>query len=1304
MLKTSLRLAWRGLNHLTRIALVGAVLLTLVFGALLLILRYWILPDIEHYHGLITVSASQSIGQPVSIGKIEGDWRGIRPHLLLTDVRILDKNKPGLTALALQHVDGVVSWRSLLQGEVRLYSLELDQPDLLVRRDAQGMLHIAGVALSDQSSGSNSLADWLLHQTYIVVRDARITWLDEQRASPPLVFNQLNLLIENSRRHHRFALRALPPTDLSAQLDVRGDFSGRSFEDLNAWRGQLYTQLDYADVAAWRTWLPLPAGFKRGKGALRGWLDVTDGKVSQVTADLALADVRTQLAEGLSPLDLRTLRGRIGWMESAQGTEVFTRQLSLQTDDVVLQPTDFYLRLAAASDIQPASGEVRANTLELAHLVRLTDSLPLSLELKKQLVDFAPQGTVSGLKAKWQRDAGKPVHYEVKAKFDQLSMKRVGKLPGFSGLSGELEGSETTGMLSLNAHKLTLDAPQIMPEPLAFDTLTAQGSWQAKPQGMEVKFSNVSAANADLAGTVYGSFQPLPNSPGLIDLNINLTRGAIAHADRYIPLDALGKETHAWLRSALIDGHSDDFHLRLHGDLNDFPFTENKKGIFQIQAHVRGGELEYDKAWPHIDNITGELLIQGKRLEVNAPSGMTMGVRLQKTSVVMEDMTSPDLMLQVRGEAAGETTHGLDFIQKSPVHGYIDGFTDKMTARGNGNLHVAANISLSGRKPVTVSGSYHFADNEINMGDGVPVLYSANGDLLFTESSMHTKNFSAQILGGLATLSMQSGANGIVQAKVHGRADMYSLHKYVSQPLLSRLHGGSDWDAEITLQKKMANVLVTSNLTGLASDLPAPFAKRGDEVVPLRFEMRSMVEKQDVISLQYGKLLNARLLRREEGGDMVVKRGTVNFGGIGKWLNRDGVWITGTVPLLSLEGWGGLASSIDGGAQHSSQSSSLGGGAFNIAGADLTIQKLNAYGLSMNGLHVNASNQGGVLMAQLAAREMNGEVSWQSQGKGKLVARLRNLNLGKDSSGATGEADSGKKKEVVRELATGEDSTRTEFPALDLEVDELTWKDKQLGKMELLARQHGSDWLLEHMRITNPDGVLTADGKYHMAEGKKQTQLNLKLEISNAGKILARSGYPDSVKNGSGKLEGEFVWRGAPDDFSYAALDGKLSLDTGKGQFLKIDPGVGKLLGILSLQALPKHITLDFSDVFSNGFAFDSITGTALVKQGVLETNNFKMDGSSAKVTMQGQVDLNRETQNLRVRILPTVGNSVSLLGAFAAGPVVGIGTFIVNKILREPLDKLVSFEYNVTGTWVNPNVAKTGQPAAGSIDKKINH
>jgi len=1317
MLKASLRFAWKGFSHLSRIALVGAALFTLAAGGLLLGLRYWILPDIERYHGIITVSASQAIGQAVSIGKIEADWRGIRPHLLLTDVHILDKQ--GQTALALERVDNVVSWTTLMAGEVRLHSMELDRPNLVIRRDAKGLLHIAGVALSDKSS-DKSLADWLLHQAHIVVRDARITWQDEQRATPVLAFDQVNLLIENSgfiggsRSRHRFALRALPPAELSAQLDVRGDFYGKGFDDLSTWRGQLYTQLGYADVGAWQKWLPLPAGFKRGIGALRGWADVEAGKAVRLTADLALENVLAQLADDLPPLDLRTLRGRVSWQETMQGLEVSTRKLSLQMNNgLLLQPTDFYLRLAAAKDKVPASGEVRANTLELSSLVGLMDYLPLERNLKKQLAEFAPQGQVSHLQAKWQGDAGKLARYDIKARFDQLSMKRTDKLPGFSGLSGEVDGSNTGGTLVLNAHKLTVDAPQIMPEPLAFDTLTAQGSWRSNKQGMEIRFSNVSVANVDLAGNIFGSYQTLPNSPGLIDLTILLTRGAVRHAGRYIPLAALDKETHAWIRNALLDGQADEFRLRLKGNLNDFPFPENKKGIFQIRMRAKGAAVEYASEWPLIDNITGELLIQGKRLEVTAPTAMTVGGRLQKVSVILPDMTSPDLLLQVRGDAVVETARCLDFIQKSPVRGYIDGFTDNMTARGKGKLNLQVDIPLRGSKPVTVFGSYHFADNEVSLGDGVPALYKANGELLFTESSMHTQNASAQILGGPATLAVQSGADGVVKASVRGKANMDALRKSAPHPLLRSMHGVSEWEAAVTVQKKLTEVLVTSNLVGLSSDLPAPFAKGADETIPLRFEMKSITAQQDVLTLQYGKLLAAKLLRRNEEGNWIIKRGTVNFGSTANWLDREGVWLTGTVPQLSLEGWGGLVGASDG-TQPSPQSSPLGGGGdrpfplrgkvgmgvvlpVSIAGANLQIQNLDAYGYKANDLRVNMRNRNGILTAQLASGEVNGKMSWHPEGKGKLVARFRNLSLDKDESG---------KDAMHRSAAAGnsdENTASTEFPALDLTVDDLTLKGKQLGRMELLAQQHGRDWLLERMRITNPDGVLTADGKWNMAAGKVQTQVNLKLEISDAGKILARSGYPNSVKNGSGKLEGEFAWHGGPDEFSYATLDGTLKLDAGKGQFLKIDPGIGKLLGILSLQALPKHITLDFTDVFSEGFAFDSITGMAQIKQGVLSTNDFRIDGSAAKVTMLGQVDLSRETQNLRIRILPTVGNSVSLLGAFAAGPVVGLGTFIVNKLLREPLDKLASFEYNVTGTWADPNVAKVGQQTSEPASKESN-
>ncbi len=1272
MLKASLRLTVRSLNLMSRVVLAGALLIFLIVTGSLLSLRYWVLPDIERYHDDIASSISAAIGQPLSIGTIEADWSGLSPHLSLTDVRILNKDKPGQVVLALPHVDGVVSWMTLVSGEVRLHSLELDKPDLQIRRDENGSLYVAGIALSGESADTG-LTDWLLHQRHVTVRDARITWGDELRAAPPLVFDQLNLNIENKSRHHRFTLRALPPPELSGLLDVRGDLVGWNPGEPNTLRGQLYTQLAYADVGAWRPWLRLPTEFKRGRGALRGWFDLSDGRISEVTADLALADVQAQLGADLPLLNLRTLRGRVGWNRSAEGIEVTTRRLSLvMRNGLALRPTDFFLRYVPAEHERQASGEIQANSLELADLVELTDYLPLERNVKERLVKFSPHGEISDLHATWQGDAEKLKHYEVNARFDRLSMKHTDTLPGFSGLSGAVNGSDGSGKLTLNAHRLTVDAPNFMPEVLAFDKLSGQSSWQTTPRGLEITFSDVAADNADLAGKVSGSFLSLPDSPGVIELNLDLTRAALQHVDRYIPLDALDEKTHAWLRSALVGGRTDDFQLTLKGELKDFPFPDNNTGIFRIRSHIKDLVLEYGKDWPRIENGTANLDIDGRRLEVYAPTAMTMGTILQKVNVVVEDLNSPDMSLQIHGDAVGETAHSLEFIQNSPVRGYIDGISDGVRAKGNGTLHLALDIPLRGDKRAKVKGSYHFADNELILGDGIPLLNQTTGDLLFTESSISMPDASSQILGGPARLSVQSGKDGVIQASLSGRTDVDVLRQSVAHPLLEYLHGGSDWQAEIRMQKQVTDVVVTSDLAGMACDMPVPFNKEAEQAIPLRLEIRNETPDQEMVVAQYGNLVGAKLFRRKEADNWVIKRGTVNFGGFGKWRNRDGVWFTGIIPEMSLGGWGALTGSSEKALP------------FDIAGAELSIQKLDAYGHSITGLRVNMLNQQGVYVGQLAASAVNGEVSWDAQGKGKLVAHLKNLTLG--------ERDADRKQVAEHKPESDAVATRPDFPALDITVDDLTWKDKQLGKAELTAQYKGGDWLVDRLLITNPDGTLTVDGRWSMDGGKSRTQGNMELEISDAGRILSRSGYPNSVRKGSGKLEVAFSWPGGPDEFSYGALDGTLKLDAAKGQFLKIKPGIGKLLGILSLQALPRHITLDFTDVFSNGFAFDSINGTALIKQGVMTTDDFRIDGSSAKVTMKGQVDLGHETQDLRIRILPTVGNSVSLIGALTISPITGLGAFIVNKILREPLDKLASFEYNVTGTWVDPNVARVNK------------
>ena len=136
---------------------------------------------------------------------------------------------------------------------------------------------------------------------------------------------------------------------------------------------------------------------------------------------------------------------------------------------------------------------------------------------------------------------------------------------------------------------------------------------------------------------------------------------------------------------------------------------------------------------------------------------------------------------------------------------------------------------------------------------------------------------------------------------------------------------------------------------------------------------------------------------------------------------------------------------------------------------------------------------------------------------------------------------------------------------------------------------------------------------------------------------------------------------------------------------------IGKLLGILSLQALPRRITLDFRDVFSDGFAYDQIIGPVKVTSGIASTGNLRIDGPSARVLMTGEVDLARETQKLNVKVIPSIGDGVALLGGLLGGPLAGAGLFVAQKFL--PLDQFMSYDYQVTGTWSEPVVTTAQRP-----------
>ncbi len=148
---------------------------------------------------------------------------------------------------------------------------------------------------------------------------------------------------------------------------------------------------------------------------------------------------------------------------------------------------------------------------------------------------------------------------------------------------------------------------------------------------------------------------------------------------------------------------------------------------------------------------------------------------------------------------------------------------------------------------------------------------------------------------------------------------------------------------------------------------------------------------------------------------------------------------------------------------------------------------------------------------------------------------------------------------------------------------------------------------------------------------------------------------------------------------------------------------MGRLLGVLSLQALPRRITLDFRDVFSEGFAFDSVTGAGTIAAGVMSTDNLRLAGAAANVDISGSIDLSRETQQLRVRVLPALSTTFSAGAAvlFIANPLVGAavgaGTLLAQKLLKDPLEQLFSYDYAVSGGWADPVVERVGSRTAAA-------
>jgi uncharacterized protein YhdP len=439
--------------------------------------------------------------------------------------------------------------------------------------------------------------------------------------------------------------------------------------------------------------------------------------------------------------------------------------------------------------------------------------------------------------------------------------------------------------------------------------------------------------------------------------------------------------------------------------------------------------------------------------------------------------------------------------------------------------------------------------------------------------------------------------------------------------------------------------------------------------------------------------LRAEYEREHRGDVTTVRRGRLALGA--EWPDWPVSGVAGVVRLRALDAdaWAAAlepAAPVAAGAR----SAAVGwrdGTAYWPTQFGVTLDRLVLGGRPFDALVAGGTRAGDVWRLSVAARQFNGYLEYDGGAQERLMARLARLQLPPSAA------------DDVERLAGQPRS----MPALDVVVDDFELAGRRLGRLELqavnrVATQGGAaarEWRLQALRLSVPEARLSAAGNWAptaaaltapgQAASARRTALKVRLDIDDAGALLDRFGFSGTLRGGRGRLEGSIGWLGAPLALHLPSLSGELALDVQRGQFLKADPGIAKLLGVLSLQSLPRRLTLDFRDVFSEGFAFDFVRGHARIEGGVASTNNLQMKGVSAAVLIEGRADLVRETQDLTAVVVPELNAGTASLVATAINPVTGLGTLLAQWLLREPLQAAATQTFRITGTWADPQVER---------------
>ncbi|AEF98975.1 YhdP family protein [Methylomonas methanica] len=1206
------------------------------------------LADIDDYQTELEQTIRRISGIPLHIGSMEAGMRGFNPEVILKGISVEAEDPSRQPDIQLREIRLGLDFLDLLLSRDWLSAsrVTLVGANISIIRKEDGSFILKGLQTSDEPPL------WLLQGGKYEILDSQITWQDLKRHGKPVHFDRFDLVLKNhySDQSHEVHLLSLLPEQYGDSLRISADITGNIFEPDN-FAGQIYLEGTDLQASALITGdLPLGFNLQSGAGDIRVWSLWRNASPYQIDGYIQAQQIKISKNRA-KPLSMDTFEGSFGWSDNDGRWRLAGYDVNVFANQQRWPDGAFYLQ-------QDPQGNLAAviKQLDLPAAMYLA---PLLMPTDHDYADYLtlnPKGRLQDVSLFVSSDF---LHYAARGRFSELGVEHFGAIPQIKHVSGEISLTDRYGQVMLDTRNAQFDASDWFRNALDVKRLHGTLYWWQTAQAWQFRARDLEVDSADFAGVAQLDLW-LPKSETSPILDLTLAFGQfndISQVPKYLPAKIMGEGAVEWLDDAFVGGQIKRGELVVKGVLDQFPFL-NGQGLFETVFAIENGEIQFNEDWPHLQNVYADVQFLGEDLQVAILEGRSEKVDIDQAVVTIPALADSE-HVYVWGQVESKVMDSLAFLQKSPLKPKIDPVVALISGSGKAKVDLDLKIPYYETDPVKVQVDAHLEGAQLTVKPIALNVDAIKGVLTFTEDRISSSRLDARSLGYPLQGRLSSDAQA-TYLDIDGVSSIDKLQKQFSFLQNDIAKGKFAYTGKLTLpyqQSLPGSLYIGSNLKGVVIDSQPQLSKSTEEERHLSLNFQFEDGPSLPLELRYGDQLSGYFLidKTQEK----LRSAHIVFGqGQATRFASAGLKLDIRQPSFNLSQAVGAYSE-----SAASRFPALKELAIDTGQLVWQGQTLGPFQCQMR--FADKQWQGSIDSTMAKGRF---SVPEQLGGNNHIKLNMDFLNL----------------SAMDKFNLQGADDAVTELPLIDIDSVQLLWREVNLGALMLQTERVSNGIHFKTIQLQGGKRKINLTADWLKQPTGTVTQIKGSLQADKFGELLSRLDFSDDFKETSADIRFKGGWRGGPHQFSLSRLNGLLQLDLKGGRISSIEPGFGRLLGLIAMEQWVKRLSLDFSDVYRQGLAFDEIKGRIKIKDGLAFTDDLTVDAVAANFYLAGYANLADKTLDQRVAVVPKSSDAVPIAGTILGG-IASIITQVVTDDYKEGY--FFGSQYQLSGNWGDINV-----------------